>query len=297
MNKKRLLEVAVTLCTVGSAVFAVGVSESVLSQYVTLPRVAFGGFTASGAALVVVGAALFVAAFVMDRLREAVTEVVYGDVDARYVCTSASSGELPGIFDLYTRYFGADVPRLELMRAWLDKCPSAFTLVHRLVTNESGLAMGRELVGSFKVLPLSLAGVRAIELGQATGSTFRAEHLCGARRRPAGVYVGDVVATTPFARGIVIAQLTAAIEPTAKGELTVYARPLTRDGLRIMIKHGFLQASDGRSAPQLGLACKLTIGTTKPATNSGSGSRLRRRLLPVGKRLATVSATLSKGAA
>ena len=99
-----------------------------------------------------------------------------------------------------SRYFGDDVPVIELMRTWVAKCGSAFTIVQRVV-EDSGLPTRQELVGSFKLLPLTAKGVRAIELGQATGSTFRSEHISGGRSHPVGYYVGDVVATTRFARG------------------------------------------------------------------------------------------------
>lgn len=58
-----------------------------------------------------------------------------------------------------------------------------------------------------------------------------------------------------------MAQLNAAISPVGRGAVTVYARPLTKDGLRVMTKHGFVQVSDSRSAPQIGRACKLHIGS------------------------------------
>ena len=74
-------------------------------------------------------------------------------------------------------------------------------MIVQRVIEDSGLPTPWELVGSFKLLPLTAKGVRAIDLGQATGSTFRSEHISGGRSRPAAYYVGDVVGTTTFARG------------------------------------------------------------------------------------------------
>jgi hypothetical protein len=54
-----------------------------------------------------------------------------------------------------------------------------------------------------------------------------------------------------------MAQLNAAISPAVRSAVTLYARPLTKDGLRVMTKHRFVQVSDGRSAPQIGLASTL----------------------------------------
>jgi hypothetical protein len=144
------------------------------------------------------------------------------------------------------------------MREWVVRCSGVFTLVHKVLEQVDGPAT-MELVGSFKLLPLTNKGVRALELGQVTGSTFHIEHIATTHRRAAGFYVGDVVATARFARGVVIAQLNAAVVSAARGKVAVYARPLTPDGLRIMTKHGFLQVSDGTSPPQIGRICRLEV--------------------------------------
>lgn len=272
MTRKTLLDASLGLCTVGGAVFAVGASKEPLSKLVTLPDGSFSVLMIVGGVLVVVGGIAFMLSFVIDRIEHAVVQVAYGDIDSKYVCTQAQSGDLAGLHGLYVRYFGDDVPSVELMRSWVSRCASAFTLVHKIV-QDSGLATRQELVGSFKVLPLTAKGVRAIELGQATGSTFRSEHILTGRTRPAGYYVGDVVATARFARGVVMAHLNASLTGTSA---MIYARPLTSDGLRIMTKHGFVQVSDGKSPPQVGRACRLQ---TAGEAQSVSRSRVRRRRL------------------
>lgn len=279
MTSKRLLEAALTLCTIGGAVFAVGATKEALSRFVVLPDAAVAVLMITGAALAIFGAIAFALSLIIDRLQHAVMQVIYGDVDSRYVCTYAKPSELAGLHDLYREYFGDDVPSSERMLKWLEKCPSALTIVYRVVVNASGLPQRQELVGSFKVLPLNRAGVRAIEAGHVTGSTLKVEHMCASRTRPSAYYVGDVVATTRIAKGVVIAQLNATISPATRNEITVYARPLTRDGLRIMTKHGFVQASDGRSRPQIGCACKLKIGA--PVTVAPRRKPKRPRLVPL----------------
>ena len=232
MNKRSSFDAGL-LCTVGAGIFAVGVSQNQISRVVHFPNVAFVIFMVIGGALVVAGAIRFMLSIVMDRIDQIVS--VYLGLDAKYLCTQAQHSDLAGLFDLYTRYFGADVPDIELMSAWITKCASAFTLVQKVI-GESGLSTRQELVGSFKILPLTKKGVNAIELGQTTGSTFRPEHISGSRSRPVAYYVGDVVATTRFARAVVMAQLNAAISPVVRGPMTVYARPLTKDGLRVIDK-------------------------------------------------------------
>ena len=276
------MDAALGLCTVGGAMFAVGASKDPVSKVVVLPDAAFGILMAVGGVFVAAGVVAFMLSLLIDRIEQAVSQVVYGDLDSKYLCTQARPSDLAGLHALYTRYFGDDVPDIELMRTWVAKCGSAFTIVQRIV-EDSGLPTRQELVGSFKLLPLTAKSVRAIDLGQATGSTFRSEHISGGRSRPAGYYVGDVVATTRFARGVVMAQLNAALSPAVRGAVSVYARPLTRDGLRVMTKHGFAQVSDGRSAPQIGLACKLHVGSQSESVVSRKPSR--HRLAPVSEKL------------
>jgi hypothetical protein len=256
MSRKSLLDAALVLCTVGGAVFAVGASKDAVSKMIVLPDTAFGILMVVGGVLAAAGAIAFVLSFLIDRIEQAVSHVAYGDLDSKYLCTHARPSDLAGLHALYARYFGDDVPDIKLMRKWAVKCGSAFTIVQRVV-DDSGLPTRQDLVGSFKLLPLTAKGVRAIESGRASGSTFRPEHISRGRSRSAGYYVGDVVATTRFARGVVMAQLNAAISPAVRSAVTLYARPLTKDGLRVMTKHRFVQVSDGRSAPQIGLASTL----------------------------------------
>jgi hypothetical protein len=212
MNRKSFLDAALGLCTVGGAIVAVGASKEPVSKIVVLPDLAFGILMVVGGVLAAVGAIAFMFSFLVDRIERAVSQVAYGDLDSKYVCIEARLSDLAGVHALYTRFFLDDVPSIQLMQMWVSKCGSAFTLVHRVV-HEGGLPTRQELVGSFKLLPLTAKGVRAIELGQATGSTFRPEHISGGRGKPAGYWVGDVVATTRFARGVVMAQLNAAVLP------------------------------------------------------------------------------------
>jgi hypothetical protein len=282
MNRKSLLDAALGLCTVGGAVFAVGVSKDPVSKLVVLPGAAFAVLMVVGGVLAAAGAIAFMLSFLIDRIEQAVSQVAYGDLDSKYLCTQARPSDLAGLHALYRRYFGDDVPDIQLMRTWVAKCGSAFTIVQKVV-EDSGLSTRQELVGSFKLLPLTAKGVRAIDLGQATGSTFRPEHISRCRSRAAGYYVGDVVATTRFARGVVMAQLNAAVSPAVRGAVTVYARPLTKDGLRVMTKHGFVQVSDGTSAPQIGRACKLPVGSQSESVVRRIARR--HRLAPISEKV------------
>jgi hypothetical protein len=272
--KRSLFDAGLALCTVGSALFAVGASKDPLSKVITLPNYSFSALMILGGILAAVGGIAFLSSFVVEPLESGVTRVVYGDIDSRYLCVPANPSDLPGLHALYTQYFGADVPSVDLMRAWLRRCGTAFTLVQR-VTQDYGLGTRQVLVGSFKLLPLTAEGVRAMKSGQASGSSFRPEHISGIHRRPAAWYVGDVVATTRFSRGVVMAHINAACSFAVKKAVSIYARPLTRDGRRIITKHGFVQVSDGKSTPEIGRMCRLDALSTQVATRRRTAHKLR----------------------
>lgn len=277
VHRKPLFDLGVALCTVGGAVFAIGAAKEPISKLLPLPGTGFVVLMVSGGVLGTVGALAFTLSFVAAPLQAAISVFVYGDADSRYVCSYARPQDLPRLHALYEEYFGNEAPKRELMREWLGKCPSALTIVQRLAGN-SHLSERRELVGSFKVLPLTRKGQAAVETGKATGSTLGSELIAGPRSRPAGYYIGDVVATTQVARGVVMAHIESAIPTQIENEVTLYARPLTADGLRVMRAHGFVLASDGESSPEIGLMCKLYVGA-KRKLRAGR-RRGRKRLLP-----------------
>jgi len=292
MNKP-LLNGAVALCTIGGAVFAVGASEIAIAKVISLPARTFEILLFTGALLVGIGLCLLLMSFIVQPIRDAFVRVVYGDLNSRYTCVRARRNDLIGLHDLYTDYFGSDVPSVELMKSWISRCKTALMLVHRVRQN-SGLATSQQLVGSFKVLPLTTDAVRALEGGQISGSTFKAEHIASNKKETAAVYVGDVVATSQVGRGMVLAHLNAACTPAVKSGLPIYARPLTHDGLRVMTKHGFVQVLDGTSRPEIGRICKLEFGN-QSRHKSAYINRLKRG--GRSKRQEAESATVRDGAA
>jgi len=277
IRRKPLFDVGVALCTVGGAIFAIGAAKESISRLVSLPGTAFVVLMVSGGVLGTIGALAFVLSFVAVPLQAAISVFVYGDADSRYVCSYARSQDVGRLHTLYEEYFGDDAPKSETMRQWLSKCPSALTIVQRVVGN-SHLAERRELVGSFKVLPLTRKGQQAVESGKVTGSSLGLEHIAGPHSRPAGYYVGDVVATTHVARGVVMAHIESSVPTQIQNSVTVYARPLTPDGLRVMKAHGFVLVSNGESPPEIGQMCKLYVGEKR--IRRTARRRPRKRLVP-----------------
>jgi len=257
--KKTFLNASLALCTVGAAVWAVGVSEDAVLKLHRFPPALFHWSMIIGGVSVGIGLCVLLCAVVVGPVQTIIARLVYGDINSRYAPVKARNRDLPGLHAFYRNYFGDDVPSIDLMRSWIARSSSAFILVHR-ITHKSGLTVRQQLVGSFKLLPLTIEARNALDAGQVTGSTFRPEHVASKKSDTVAYYVGDVVATSQIARGMVLAHLTAACGPAVDRGYPIYARPLTTDGLRVMTKYGFVQARDGKSLPQLGRICKLQIG-------------------------------------
>ena len=100
MNRKSLLDAALGLCTVGGAVFAVGASKVPVAKVVILPDVAFGILMVVGGVLAAAGAVAFMLSFLIDRIEQAVSQVAYGDLDSKYLCTQAAPSDLAGLHAL-----------------------------------------------------------------------------------------------------------------------------------------------------------------------------------------------------
>jgi hypothetical protein len=208
---------------------------------------------------------------VSEHYYRAARQLIDMDNGSKYISRHAVRSDLPAIHALYSRHFGHEVPSLQLMHTWLDRCPACLTTIHQ-VSECSGLQTTPELVGSFKLLPLTAKGISALDLRQASGSTLQSKHIGSGRRRPKAYYAGGMVATSPPARAIVVAHLYAACASTAKATTTIYARPLTKSGLQIVTKLGFVQVSDGKTPPAPGQICRLNVSPADPLMQS----RIRR---------------------
>lgn len=251
--RRFLVSVASILCTVGSAVLALALAKRDVSKLVTLPTSAYRTMLVVGIAFIVIGAIAFLISFLIPLTANLIGRVF--EDHRRHVCVYATSADVYLLHDLYTEYFQGEVASPSLMRDWIKRSPKALAMIFR-VDHRSPRKQEQVLVGSFKVLMLNDGGLQGIEAGELSGSTLGPEHIVRSSKDAKGYYVGDVVATTWRARAAVLANLNVACERALKDGKPIYARPLTPDGKRVMIKHGFVQVTDGK-APQLGKMCVL----------------------------------------
>jgi|ERR1041384_3433910 hypothetical protein len=271
--KKPLINASLAICTMGGAILALIATRELFRPWFEISdRVArLLGITA--AVLIILGIVSCLIAVASRPVTVAITRIMYGDVESRYVISYARRKDIVGLHELYKNAFGSDVPPIETMNSWLSRCKKSFVLVYR-IRQLAGLPTTRELVGSFKLLPLTREGARAIETQRVTGTMFVAKHIARNLRETVAYYVGDVVGRGKFAKAVVMAHLNVEGAPAIKHHFLVYARPLTTDGLRVMKRYGFVQVSDGKSPPEIGRLCKLLLNGSGEPSRRTTGRRL-----------------------
>ncbi|MDT7541233.1 MAG: hypothetical protein QOE33_1137 [Acidobacteriota bacterium] len=273
--KKYLLTLPSLLCTIGAAILGMALAKDSISKIITLPEKAYSVMLIAGVTLILLGLIVLLFSVVSSPTKSIIDKILFSRLNSKYVCVQATQADLPQLHDLYTEYFGADVPSVSLMRSWMQQYRKTFAMVYR-VNDMSIKKKEQVLVGSYKILLITEEAVRELERGQLSGSTFMPKHIARRQKDAAAYYVGDVVATTQFARGVLLGYLNAACEQAIRKGFPIYARPLTSAGRRVMTGYGFVLAADGKTAPELGRLCKLVTNQDKSYTRTRtprSGSR------------------------
>ena len=267
--RRALAETGLTLCAIGSAVL--GASTPAVTSYIpalaSLSRLS----VISGLALALCGVVLLLVSLVTPGFTKA-SEHVAAFLTPAMEVRSATPNDLRHLNAYLGKHLGEQAPNVELMRHLQVHYSEAFQLMFQVERSEDFSAR-RRLVGAFKIIPLTRAGARAVEQGELAGPFFTSEHVCKRWENATAYWVGDVVATGLRARAQVVAQITARFSNLTT---TVYARPLSHAGLRSMTRFGFVQVSDGESAPAMERICKLELCSTDGPIRERLDSAARR---------------------
>lgn len=115
-------------------------------------------------------------------------------------------------------------------------------------------------VGILAMFPVSRLGFRSLEQNALTGSAIAAEHL----HRPQdgyaiAYYLGAIVGIDRDSKAALLDALLSSIKELGKqGAESVFARPLTDDGLRLVSQLGF--EASGDASLSVGAICRLRLG-------------------------------------
>jgi len=216
-----------------------------------------------GVGLFVVGVILFVARLIMER-RELLTTTGISHSVAR-------PADLEDIRILAQRlYETEDVSPLPQMRAWLRKYPRSFFVVFTRTRRRLFLTV-EELQGYFCLLPISSNAAQKLCAGELRFKTLSEDDLMP--RGFSAIYIGGVAAIDEISRGVCLGRLEteiwnlAALQPDAE----LLARPVTKDGLRLVRSYGFRPI--GTSTLTIGALAALSLSDVLRR----EGSHVRRR--------------------
>jgi hypothetical protein len=97
-----------------------------------------------------------------------------------------------------------------------------------------------KVVGSFGLIPLSMAARAAIEREEMTGADLMKEHVVSAKSRPAAIYLSWVLAYGRRARYNVLTLLNLQLRKMSRGQaMTLLTKPATDEGLVLADQYGF----------------------------------------------------------
>jgi hypothetical protein len=247
---KKASEIALTLLGTGIALLTIVGSDAYIRPYVTLPPYAYAIAALTGWILLALSPTIPLMALLFLFGRWLGNKTRAKRLKMTYTQRYAMKADLPHIRRMLVKAFGEEhTPSLGLMEAWHDKHPQTFVCIYAV--SKTFERTKEKLRATFKLIPLNILGVQAVEKGAATGTTLQAEHIAAREEEIAGYYIGDVVRST-FGSARPLIQ---SIEPLlCRGPF--YARPLTRDGKLIMTAFRFFQVTNNEALPDIGMMCK-----------------------------------------
>ena len=102
--------------------------------------------------------------------------------------------------------------------------------------------------------------VAAVEREELFGENFLAEHIVKENGRPAAVYIGAIAASDRWSQAEALGHLREHMARYRRKGLPVYARPVTKRGLQLLNKNGFVSVSSGTTSDELKRTYKLEQG-------------------------------------
>ncbi|HWS55665.1 MAG TPA: hypothetical protein VN228_16115 [Pyrinomonadaceae bacterium] len=245
MNKRKAVEIGVLLLTVGGGglIAIMSVRGDLEKAFPFLPPYFYRLCLLVGFPVAVLGILLIV--LPLGTIQN-VVRWWRRHWDKPYDCKTAKWEDLKAIHSFATEELG-QVSDLQKMERWFQTNRQIFWII----TDKS--AQGpreKQLVGYYAVLPLNKEASDLLGTEQIEGISLAPEHLIPYRRgrirkTPASIYVGGIVSKKgPRVRHFVLGSLIGHLnQEKLNGVKTVFSRPVTDDGLRLVKKYGFRPVS------------------------------------------------------
>lgn len=170
-----------------------------------------------------------------------------------YETVSASLHELPTFRKMLVDEFGeAEVAPLDLFVKWQKRNPNVCQLVYK-TSPSNGMRM---LAGGVKLVPIDNPLIFDIEYGGfRAGNAIPEKNILKPGMLADGWWIGDLLSVDGSNRAVVAALRKFFVE-NLRPNTRLYARPLTQDGLELLISFGFVTVGDFKM-PQIGRVCGL----------------------------------------
>lgn len=221
------------LLAVGGAIMSVASRWEDLRTYVSakLPQAAMPWLLVIGALLLVVGLAWLICPRILDWFTAVGTNI--GDQRFRWRCARAQ--DLARVRNFAKSFFGEGISPIVAMRRWHKRYNKIFWLLEV----RSASLDAAPLRGYYCMIPVTSAAAEDLEGELLDGTTLQPEHIEPVTDRAAAVYIGAIAARGFFARGSVLNHLRGRLTELDGRGIPIYARPVSEDGLRLLVKDQF----------------------------------------------------------
>lgn len=205
--------------------------ESQINSVIKLPELAYTGLAVTGAFFLLSAPALLL----LERL-------LHLPRNTNYICSAVERRRIDELHKFAARVIPAELLSDATLKVWQDRQPGCHQFVYRVRRSRSRLRESYTVVGFFTVVRITHEAATELEQPRLMNFRIRPDHLVRDRRRTGGIFIAAVGATnSPRGRGETIAQLKGFVAAMRRRHEPLYARPVTKDGLRLALKNDFVK--------------------------------------------------------
>lgn len=216
-----------------------------LPKGVYLGILVFGvGFVAVGLVMVAAGVGRTIYATSREvELRIETIRYVIGTRQLVFECIPCLLSDIPRLHKFASSQLDVPISSIETMREWQLQTDPIYWQIFAI--HRKGMEENRRLEGYFSVLPLRQQGCRQFWNEEIKAAKMPAQFIATNESERRGLYIGGIGATFR-ARPAAVAHLERIVGDFLEREkLCVFTKPMTRDGLRLAIRYGFVPVARG----------------------------------------------------
>src|SRR5438876_9877263 len=110
LMKKLSVSQSLILSTIGACALGLAVAKDQISKVISIPEALYLITLVAGSVLIILGLIAFLVSILHSPAMKVLEILMHRNSASRYICIYASEVDLQPLHDLYTEYFGNDVP-------------------------------------------------------------------------------------------------------------------------------------------------------------------------------------------